>query len=534
MIVNTSVGVMGHVDAGKTALCRALSQVLSTAALDKHPEAKARGITIDLGFSSFMLPTLAKHKPSFAVRCTLVDCPGHASLIKTVVGGAQIIDAILLVIDVAKGIQVQTAECLVLAEILTSHLIVALNKCDNVSAENIEKTIKKLRKTFAETKFGFDVPIIPVSAITPGSADSLVTSLGDLLFNVASKRLNARPELRDSEFVFAFDHCFPIKGQGTVFTGTVIHGKLRSGNEVTIPSSGDAKRVKSIQSFHESLKVCYSGDRCGLCLPEVYSEKCPDRGWLYAPGLMNHCRAVIAEVHRIKYFKKPVKSNSKFYVVIGHSGVNASCIFFRGKEPTFSLEKSYLSLDVMESSVDEKSDSCPVFAVLSFDKPIICPHDSRLVALILSKDPSKSKSCRIAFWGIVCHQITLSSIGSESSEIEFTRQSLKQLRVYKLKERYGSIEKVLDDRTLLVKDLLHGDISPFIGCNIRLGSCVGKILGSFGKADNGRIKVSFSDDLSVYRDEKGKLKLSGDLRPCLIFQRSVFNDKKPELFEERI
>ena len=132
---NVNVGVLGHVDSGKTSLVAALSdpQKLSTAALDKNPQSAQRGITLDLGFSAFAVP-LPAHlaAPSTAgsaeLQFTLVDCPGHASLIRTIIGGAQIIDLMVLVIDVTKGIQTQTAECLVVGEILTQHLVVALNK----------------------------------------------------------------------------------------------------------------------------------------------------------------------------------------------------------------------------------------------------------------------------------------------------------------------------------------------------------------------------------------------------------------------
>lgn len=85
-----------------------LSTELSTAALDKHPQSKERGITLDLGFSSFTvpMPDHLRHLPGHSLQFTLVDCPGHASLIRTIIGGAQIIDMMILVVDVTKGIQV--------------------------------------------------------------------------------------------------------------------------------------------------------------------------------------------------------------------------------------------------------------------------------------------------------------------------------------------------------------------------------------------------------------------------------------------
>ena len=149
-IFTLKVGVLGHVDSGKTSLVKALSTLLSTASLDKNPQSIARGITLDLGFSAFLLPIPDRLNPSVAaaadgqapgptgtsdggykaLQFTLVDCPGHASLIRTIIGGAQIIDMMILVVDVNKGIQTQTAECLVIGEITTKHLIIALNKVD--------------------------------------------------------------------------------------------------------------------------------------------------------------------------------------------------------------------------------------------------------------------------------------------------------------------------------------------------------------------------------------------------------------------
>ena len=91
--LNINVGILGHVDSGKTSLSRALSTIGSTACFDKHPQSKERGITLDLGFSSFVteLPEqLVGQLDAGAMQITLVDCPGHASLIRTIIGGAQL------------------------------------------------------------------------------------------------------------------------------------------------------------------------------------------------------------------------------------------------------------------------------------------------------------------------------------------------------------------------------------------------------------------------------------------------------------
>ena len=93
--INFNIGVLGHVDSGKTSLSKALSTVASTACFDKNPQSKERGITLDLGFSSFSVDTPARLKEC-GVECdtiqyTLVDCPGHASLIRTIIGGSRIL-----------------------------------------------------------------------------------------------------------------------------------------------------------------------------------------------------------------------------------------------------------------------------------------------------------------------------------------------------------------------------------------------------------------------------------------------------------
>ncbi len=99
-----------------------------------------------MGFSSFFAPPPERLKTDYdKVQYTLVDCPGHASLIRTIIGGAQIIDLMLLVIDVTKGIQTQTAECLVIGEITCDKMLVVVNKVDLVPKEKREQTVEKVK-----------------------------------------------------------------------------------------------------------------------------------------------------------------------------------------------------------------------------------------------------------------------------------------------------------------------------------------------------------------------------------------------------
>lgn len=260
--LNFNMGVLGHVDSGKTSLAKALSTVASTACFDKNPQSKQRGITLDLGFSSFTVEASdALKKSGFEfVQYTLVDCPGHASLIKTIIGGAQIIDMMLLVIDITKGVQTQTAECLIIGEICCDKMLIVLNKLDLVEEAKrpalIDKMSKRLLKTLENTKFA-NSPIVAVAA-NPGTGDSLNQAIADNLSisDDASKTATASSsssnlnitnlidKLREitflpsrtntsGQFLFAVDHCFSIKGQGTVMTGTVLEGAVKI-NDVII------------------------------------------------------------------------------------------------------------------------------------------------------------------------------------------------------------------------------------------------------------------------------------------------------------
>ena len=146
-ILNFNIGVLGHIDSGKTSLAKALSSTASTASFDKNPQSKERGITLDLGFSSFQVP-IPEHLKEHGfdiLQFTLVDCPGHASLIRTIIGGAQIIDMMMLVVDVTKGMQTQTAECLVIGEILCEKMVVVLNKTDLLKEDKKQALIEKVR-----------------------------------------------------------------------------------------------------------------------------------------------------------------------------------------------------------------------------------------------------------------------------------------------------------------------------------------------------------------------------------------------------
>uniref|UniRef100_A0A3Q3XCU8 Tr-type G domain-containing protein n=1 Tax=Mola mola TaxID=94237 RepID=A0A3Q3XCU8_MOLML len=245
--LNFNVGVLGHVDSGKTSLARALSSTASTAAFDKNPQSRERGITLDLGFSSFTvdlpdhLRDAGGRQQYDSLQFTLVDCPGHASLIRTIIGGAQIIDLMMLVVDVVKGVQTQTAECLLIGELTCRRMVVVLNKTDllppNKRQAAIEKMTKRLHKTLESTRFK-ECPVIAVAA-KPGGPEAPDTEEPHgvpELIELLKKQAYLPKRDPGGDLLMAVDHCFSIRGQGTVMTGTILQGSLAINDTVEIPA----------------------------------------------------------------------------------------------------------------------------------------------------------------------------------------------------------------------------------------------------------------------------------------------------------
>ena len=384
-IVNVNVGILGHVDSGKTSLVKALSTLLSTAALDKNPQSQERGITLDLGFSAFILPMPDRLKESAGLnkemlQFTLVDCPGHASLIRTIIGGAQIIDMMILVIDANKGIQTQTAECIVIGEITTDKLIIVLNKCDLLPEGEreirITKMTNKLRKIFATTKFASS-PIIATSAALGGekvasvglkcalernlmkkdgipasmSNTEGVTELVELIRNsIEIPNRNAAGPL-----YFAVDHCFSIKGHGTVLTGTVLSGSVSVNSTIEIPHLQVQRKVKSMQMFRKNVRTAGQGDRVGMCVTNLDPTSI-ERSIAVSPGSIPLLSTVICLVKKVRFFRQACKSDTKFHISIGHTTVAATVAFYGAEEISLLLEKNCVT-DVDAAAVTTSTSS---------------------------------------------------------------------------------------------------------------------------------------------------------------------------------
>ncbi|KPA82359.1 putative selenocysteine-specific elongation factor [Leptomonas pyrrhocoris] len=534
-MLNVNIGLLGHVDSGKTALAKALSCTASTAAFDKSPQSQSRGITLDLGFSACEVSrddgddareVLAESQLE-KVQCTLVDCPGHASLIRTVVGGAQIIDAMVLVIDATKGMQAQTAECLVLGEVLAKPLVVVVNKIDAVQggtsadkAAALATLRRKLQQTFRRTRWP-TVAVVEVAAAPReanggiGAARNVDAVLPQVLRSVDLAALKATKERegeRPERFYMLADHCFAVRGQGTVFTGTVAAGMVRVGDTILVPELQTTRKVKGLQVFHTPVESARSGDRVGLCVAQ-FDPTSFERGVLCSTAgserTLVSTSQLIARVHKVRYHPLPCDTHTKFHITIGHATVMGTMRYFarpRAATTTSSaapplpsssttahevndafdpmVESAWveeLDEDAVASyaAVDgDSSSSSPAvaagrpspvvpgareyYAVLLLERPVLAAAGNSMVAMRL--DVERENFCRIALAGTVCY--TFAGDGGDSNvttQADGDTAAWRRLPVVRYTSRTLRVDRVLDSRSCIADGVVslagHSNVS---------------------------------------------------------------------------
>ncbi|XP_001098682.4 selenocysteine-specific elongation factor isoform X2 [Macaca mulatta] len=532
--VNVNVGVLGHIDSGKTALARALSTTASTAAFDKQPQSRERGITLDLGFSCFSVPLPARLRSSLPefqaapeaepeageplLQVTLVDCPGHASLIRTIIGGAQIIDLMMLVIDVTKGMQTQSAECLVIGQIACQKLVVVLNKIDLLAEGKrqaaVDKMTKKMQKTLENTKFR-GAPIIPVAA-KPGGPEAPETEAPQgipELIELLTSQISIPTRDPSGPFLMSVDHCFSIKGQGTVMTGTILSGSISLGDSVEIPALKVVKKVKSMQMFHMPITSAMQGDRLGICVTQ-FDPKLLERGLVCAPESLHTVHAALISVEKIPYFRGPLQTKAKFHITVGHETVMGRLMFFSPAPDNFDQEpildsfdfsqeylfqEQYLSKDLAPAvtnndEADKKAGQateghCPrqQWALVEFEKPVTCPRLCLVIGSRLDAD-IHTNTCRLAFHGILLHGL---------EDRNYADSFLPRLKVYKLKHKHGLVERAMDDYSVIGRSLFKKEtnIQLFVGLKVHLSTGeLGIIDSAFGQS--GKFKIHIPGGLS--------------------------------------
>ena len=292
---HVNIGTIGHVDHGKTTLTAAITKYLALkgqaqfedyASIDKAPEEKARGITINTAHVEY--ETDKRHYAH-------VDCPGHADYIKNMITGAAQMDGAILVIAATDGPMAQTREHLLLArQVGVPYIVVFLNKCDQVDDEELLELVEmEVRETLNEYDFpGDDTPIIKGSALNALVCESKDPNAPEYacikeLMDAVDDYIPTPDRKSDQPFLMPVEDVFTISGRGTVATGRVERGIVKKNEPVEIVGLKEEKTptvVTDIEMFHKLLDFAEAGDNIGALLRGV-DKKNVERGQvLCKPG----------------------------------------------------------------------------------------------------------------------------------------------------------------------------------------------------------------------------------------------------------
>ena len=305
---HVNIGTIGHVDHGKTSLTAAITKVLGMKGqveytaydnIDKAPEERERGITISTAHVEY--ETDVRHYAH-------VDCPGHADYVKNMITGAAQMDGGILVVSAADGPMPQTREHILLSrQVGVPYLVVFLNKADQVDdPELLELVEMEVRDLLNEYEFpGDDIPIVIGSALQ--ALESTSTNPDDEVYKPIVDLMKAvdeyipTPERKaDLPFLMPVEDVFSITGRGTVATGRVERGQLRTSEEVEIVGLTDEARkvvVTGIEMFRKILDYAEAGDNVGVLLRGIQRDEI-ERGQVLAkPGSIHPHKKFKGEVY---------------------------------------------------------------------------------------------------------------------------------------------------------------------------------------------------------------------------------------------
>ena len=336
MMKNFIIGTAGHIDHGKTTLVRSLTGRNT----DRLKEEQKRGISIELGFTYFDLPS--------GQRTGIIDVPGHEKFIKNMLAGVIGIDLVLLVIAADEGIMPQTIEHLAILDILgIKKGIIVLSKSDLVDEDwmtLVEDDIKKeVEGTFIENS-----PIVRVSSTKNEGIHELIKLIDQMSSDVEDRNINDMPRL-------PIDRVFTISGFGTVVTGTLLAGQFKVSDEVQIYPGSLKGRIRNLQVHDIDAPVAYGGQRVAINLAGIKKEDI-HRGSVVAPiDSMMDTSLLDVKIKLLKSIDKIITNRTRLHLYIGTE--EAICrVILLDREELLPGEEAYAQLKLEENIVAKRGD----------------------------------------------------------------------------------------------------------------------------------------------------------------------------------
>ena len=360
---NVILGTAGHIDHGKTTLIKALTGRET----DNLKEEKQRGISINLGFTYFDLPSKK--------RVGIVDVPGHEKFIKNMLAGACGIDIVLLVIAADEGVMPQTIEHLDILNYLdVKKGIIVLTKCDLVDEEFIELVKDDVRE---KTKGLFieGAPIVEVDSVSRRGLDELVQKIDEISEDIEEKKTDAPSRM-------SIDRVFSLKGFGTIVTGTLIEGKISVDDEMTIYPSEKKVKVRNLQVHGCDLKTAYAGQRTAINLSNIKVSEIQRGDVIAQTGSVEESMMIDVNISLVEHCKKSLKHWDRIRIFHGTKQILCRIVPLNEDEIQYG-ESGYAQLRLEEKIVAKKGDR---FIIRSYS-----PMDTIGGGVIIDTAPKKHK-----------------------------------------------------------------------------------------------------------------------------------------------
>jgi elongation factor Tu len=300
---HVNIGTIGHVDHGKTTLTAAITKVLASkglasmrdfSSIDNAPEEKERGITINTSHVEYA--TLKRHYAH-------VDCPGHADYVKNMVTGAAQMDGAILVVAATDGPMPQTREHILLArQVGVPALVVFMNKVDLVDDEELLDLVEmEIRELMTYYSFpGDTMPVIRGSALGALNGEAKWVEKVEELMNAVDDHIPIPIRLIDKDFLMPVEDVFSITGRGTVATGRIERGIIKTGDPVQILGMGAenlTSTITGVEMFRKILDRGEAGDNVGLLLRGIEKEQIKRGMVICKPGTVTPHAKFKAEVY---------------------------------------------------------------------------------------------------------------------------------------------------------------------------------------------------------------------------------------------
>lgn len=339
------VGTAGHIDHGKTTLIKALTG-RETDTLD---EEKKRGISINLGFTFFDLPS--------GKRVGIVDVPGHEKFIKNMLAGASGLDMVMLVVAADEGVMPQTVEHIdILSFLNIKNGLIVLTKSDMVE-EEFRELVKEDIKERMKGTFLENAEILEVDSVSKRGIPELIQKLDDMSEQIEEKNENSPARLN-------IDRVFTIKGHGTVVTGTLLEGKISVDDDLVVYPENLKAKIRSIQVHGEDENTAYAGQRTAINISNVKKDEIGRGDVLAAPDSLEESMMLDVKMNMIKHVDKTLKHWDRLRLYHGTREILCRAVPL-DKEEIAPGESGFVQLRLEESIVSKKGDT---FVVRSYSQ----------------------------------------------------------------------------------------------------------------------------------------------------------------------